>query len=84
MNPAPRVLPVIEPLCSGEAVWLPATGKGVVTLRFQTGDPLLTFYEKDRCIGLEPGFSVLGEAVLAVDRPAFGRLEGDFALFPTV
>ena len=55
-----------------------------MTLRFQTGDPLLTFYEKDRCIGLEPGLSVLGEAVLAIYGSALSRLERDFALFPTV
>ena len=33
---------------------------------------------------LESGFSVLREAVLAIDGSALGRLEGDFALFPTV
>lgn len=32
----------------------------------------------------EPGFPVLGQAVPAIDRPSFGWLEGDFALFTTV
>jgi hypothetical protein len=32
----------------------------------------------------ESGFPVLGQAVPAVDRPSFSRLEGDFALFATV
>jgi hypothetical protein len=34
--------------------------------------------------GLEPGFPVLREAVSAIDGPALGGLEGDFALFSTV
>jgi hypothetical protein len=34
--------------------------------------------------GLEPGFPVLREAVLAIYRPAFGRLEGYFALLLAV
>jgi len=55
-----------------------------VTLRFQPEIHLLTFREKEKCIGLEPGFSVLREAVLAIHGSALGRLEGDFALFPTV
>ena len=33
---------------------------------------------------LEPGLSVFREAVLAVDRSAFGRLEGDFAFLSAV
>jgi hypothetical protein len=32
----------------------------------------------------EPGFPVFREAVSAIDRPALGWLEGDFALFSTV
>lgn len=44
----------------------------------------LTILEKEECIGLEPGLSVLREAVLAIHGSAFGRLEGDFALLPTV
>jgi hypothetical protein len=34
--------------------------------------------------GLIPGLPVLGEAVIAKYRPAFGRLEGYFALFAAV
>ncbi len=34
--------------------------------------------------GLESGFSVLREAVTAIDRPALRRLEGNFALFAAV
>jgi hypothetical protein len=33
---------------------------------------------------LEPGFPVFREAVTAINRAAFGRLEWYFAFFPTV
>jgi hypothetical protein len=40
--------------------------------------------KKEKIMRLEPGFPVFREAVSAIDRPALGWLEGDFALFSTV
>ena len=66
------------------AEWCRRSGNGYHDSPAATGDPRsLPFHEKED-IGLEPGFSVLREAVPAVNGSAFGRLEGDFALFPAV
>ena len=40
--------------------------------------------KKNKINNLEPGFPVFREAVTAVNRAAFGRLEWYFAFFPTV
>jgi len=41
-------------------------------------------WKKEKIVKSEPGFPVLGQAVPAVDRSSFCRLEGDFTLFTTV
>jgi hypothetical protein len=40
--------------------------------------------KNEKIIRLEPGFPVFREAVTAINRAAFGRLEWYFAFFPTV
>jgi hypothetical protein len=40
--------------------------------------------KNEKIMKLEPGFPVFREAVTAINRAAFGRLEWYFAFFPTV
>jgi hypothetical protein len=40
--------------------------------------------KKGKMMKSEPGFPVLGQAVPAIDRPAFRGLERDFAFLSTV
>jgi hypothetical protein len=59
---------------------------GSSTIQFSKTEPGNTAKgrKNEKIMKLEPGFPVFREAVTAINRAAFGRLEWYFAFFPTV